>query len=169
MTAFLDQSNEWLERIAAIQATIALPDGVANVTTIQKAEPYLPSDVASAKCPFFINETSGGKTNFLAIGGIQWVETRVRMVLCVQRREQNTDLRLGIKETLYWRNAVFSTFAAHLQLGNSDQFPRLPYILEAPIVEWAAPYDPYEYGTAQYIALFFTVSVKEAFQLAIGQ
>jgi len=91
------------------------------------------------------------------------------MVLCVLRREQNTNLKLGIKQTLFWRNAVFTAFAAHLQLGNSVQFPRLPYILEAPIVEWAGPSDPYEYGSTQFIALFFTLSVKEAFQLTIGQ
>lgn len=168
---FQDQSNEWIERVAAIQETIALPGGAAYVTTIQSAEPYMPSDMSSAKCPFFINEVKDGPTNFLATGGLQWVETNVNMVLCVLRREQNTDLRLGIKQTLYWRNAVFSTFAAHLQLGSgpvNGTFPRLPYILEAPITKWAAPFEPYTYGAAQFITLQFNLRVREAFVLTIG-
>lgn len=170
--SLLDQSQQILERIAALQSTISLPNGTpVNVLDVQLAEPYLPSTVASAKAPFFINEADGGLTNFLVTGGLQRVETNINMVLCVQRRDQNTNLSLGIKQTLYWRNAVFITFGAHICLGNDPDggtYPRLPFVMEATITNWKAPYDSYTYQDTQWLTVQFNLKVIEAFSIPIA-
>ena len=160
----MSQGNEIAERIAEIQRTIVLSGGYPQ-STIQLAEAYQPSDVNSASLPFFINEVSGMGTNFLATGGLQFVETVFRMHLCVQRSEANTNLRDSLKMAMQWRDVVFIAFAKHLRLSDVSGNQDLNFILDARITTWDL--ESYSYGTSEYVALRFYLTVREAFPLTI--
>lgn len=162
----MSQGNQILERIAEIQRTIMLAGGYP-AGGIQMAEPYLPSDISSAVAPFFLNAVRGGDTNFMATGGLQFVDTKYEMTLAVQRKEANANMRDVNKETMRWRDVVFSTFAQHIRLSNSSGVQDLTFILDASIKRW----DVIElvYGKTSYIALSFDLQVREAFPLTITQ
>jgi len=111
----MSYTNQALERIAAIQITIGVPG--LGIPVVLQAEPYQPSDMSSVSCPFFVNEIAGGATDLPIADGEQYVETEIHMMLAVERRVANIDLKYGVKETLQWRDAVLAMFAQHIKLS----------------------------------------------------
>ncbi len=152
--------NDIMERIATIQKTVSITDGI-NTSTVKQAEAYQPSDISSVSCPFFINEIHGGRTEFMATGGLQYVDNNISMNLCVMRREAGTNLKNVVKQTEKWRDAVFIAFAQKLRLGND-----FPFIIDAYITSWDLI--EYTYGTTAFVALNFNLFVREAFTLTVA-
>lgn len=156
----MSQINEILERVAEIQLTISIPAG-PPITVVKKTFPYMPSDVSTAEAPFFVNELHGGPTDFTAVRGLQRVDDDIVMYLCLQRREQNTNLSLGTKETIAWRDAIFAAFAQKIRLSNPAGIVDKSFVLEARLKDW--DFVSYEYGTATWLALRHTLTVRELF------
>jgi hypothetical protein len=162
----MSQGNQIAERVAKIQSAIVLTGGYPS-SAIAKAEPYPPSDVSSAVCPFFINEIDGTGTSFLATGGLQFVDTDIRMHLCLSRREANMNLRDSINVALTWRDVVFEAFAKHLRLSDTPSGVQdLTFIIDASITNWSL--EEYQYGTTSFVGLMFNLKVREAFPLTIA-
>jgi hypothetical protein len=113
----MSQQNVILERIASIQLTVAVPG--AGIPIILASNPYQPSDANSINCPFWINELVLGlnPSDLPIADGLQYINTNIRMVLCVARKEAATDLQFVANETLLWRDAVFAMFALHIKLS----------------------------------------------------
>src|SRR5262245_57645355 len=112
----MSNTNRIVERIAQIQVLIEVPG--APRPNVILSEPYQPSDTNSAVCPFFINELHGGASDIPISAGQQYIEEDVWMVLCVRRKEANTNLKLTIQETVMWRDAVYAAFAQRIKLSN---------------------------------------------------
>lgn len=81
------------------------------------SNPYLPSDVSSLQCPFWINELRGGDSDLPISSGQQYRSTNISMNLCVVRREGETNLKYSDQLTAEWVDAVYSTFAQHVRLS----------------------------------------------------
>lgn len=155
--------NTMMERIASIQLGISIPDSRFGGGTqfVTSAFAYQPSKVNTALCPFFVNEMHGGPTNFLATGGLQWVQDDIKMYLCVQRKEAGTDLSMMVEEAERWRDAIFVAFAQKIRLGND-----LDFILDAVISEYDVI--DYDYGDVVYMSVYCKLTVREAFILTIA-
>lgn len=152
----MSQINTILERLATIQTAITITGG-----TIGNAYAYWPADPSSAMCPFFVNRVRGGPTQFQATGGMQSAETDIDMVLAVARQESDATFAQVQNHCYLWRDAVFTAMAQKLRLGND-----LSYILDAAITNWSIE-PQYEVGTGVYVALVFTLQVREWFPLTI--
>lgn len=111
----MSQLNDIVERIAAIQIGIEVP-GLGRPQVLA-SNPYQPSDVSSVQCPFWINEIRGGESDLPISGGNQYRTTNIDMLLAVQRRIGNVNLKYGVKETAEWVDAVYSAFARHIKLS----------------------------------------------------
>jgi hypothetical protein len=163
----MSQLNNILERIAAIQVNIEVAGALRPNVIL--SEPYLPSQTDSTNCPFFINEVHGGPSDIPISAGQQYITDQIDMFLCVRRREANTDLKLGTKETVLWRDAVYAAFAKRVKLSNpaDDNLPGnshvgLPYVVDARITSWEAPV-AYRYAEIEYIAFRFVLEVNEMY------
>jgi hypothetical protein len=171
MTIPTSQTNQIVERIAQIQVLIEVSDALRpNVILV---EPYQPSDTNSAVCPFFINEIHGGPSNLPISSGQQYIEEDIWMVLCVRRKEANTNLKLTLQETVNWRDAVYAAFANRVKLSNpaDDNTPGqshvgLPFVVDGSITSWDAI--DYIYGTNEYLALKFVLHCNEMFVTTIA-
>lgn len=166
------RTNEILERIAAIQITIEVTG--APRPNVLMAEPYQPSDTNSARCPFFINELHGGPARIPISAGQQYVEEDIHMVLCVRRKEAGTNLKLGVKEIVMWRDAVLAAFAQRVKLSNpaNDSLPGnshvgLSFVVDGEIKNWEAI--EYVYGANEYLALMFVFHVNEMYVTTINE
>lgn len=160
-----DQFDQIMLRIANIQITVEVP-GVSR-PNILAAEPYQPSDTNSIKMPFVINEAHGGPADIPISSGQQYVTTDIWMMFCLKRKEGMTNLKLGARETIMWRNAVLSTFAKRVKLSDPamDDVPGqahygLPFVLDAHITSWEAPVN-YVYAANEYLAIKFILRVNE--------
>lgn len=114
----MSQANQYLERIAAIQATIAVPG--LPIPMILQAEPYQPSDMSSVSAPFFVNGVSiaqGNPSDLPIANGQQYRTINLDMALAVARAEAGTDLKYTVSETLQWIDAVYAMFAKHIRLS----------------------------------------------------
>ena len=155
-------ANVVSEAVAALQRTIDL--GVSPTagfpTTVQAAYPYMQWDGNSLNCPFFVNNMTGGATDFLATGALQRVDEVVHMFLCLFPSEQGDNLEGNIEYALAWRDVVFAKFATALRLGG------IPSVLEAHIVAWDQL--NVEYGSGEFVALRFDLAVRETFPLPVG-
>lgn len=108
-------TNQALVRIANLQVTIGVP-GLPNPYVLQ-AEPYQPSDMSSVSCPFWVNEIRGGPADLPISSGMQYITTRINMMLAVARRDAAIDLKYNVETTLKWRDAVLAMFAQHIKLS----------------------------------------------------
>ncbi len=111
----MSQLNTVLERIADIQIGITVPG--LPIPYVLQAEPYQPSDMNSVACPFFVNEVRGGPSNLPITAGMQYRTMVVHMMLAVQRREADIDLKYGVENTAEWVDAVYAMFAQHVRLS----------------------------------------------------
>lgn len=168
----MSQANQIAVRLAEIQVNIEVV-GAPRPNVIM-AEPYLPSSTVSAVCPFFINEAHGGPADLPISSGQQYVTTSYWMMLCLRRFEANTNMKLGVEETLLWRDAVLAAFALRVKLSSpaDDLLPGnshvgLSFVLDAHIVAWEAPVN-YTYGENQYLALKFVLNVNEFYVTPIN-
>jgi hypothetical protein len=159
----VSQINDVLDRIAHIQVLIEVTG--APRPNVLSAEPYLPSDVASNYCPFFINEIHGGPSDIPISAGQQYLTDDVWMVLCVRRFEATTNLKLGEQEKLLWRDAVYAAFAQRVKLSDpandnvlGQSHVGLSYVLDAHIKSW----EPikYIYGVTPFLALKYILAVN---------
>lgn len=173
MTITGSQANQILVRLAQIQVLVEVPG--APRPNVILAEPYLPSDTNSAVCPFFINEAHGGPSDIPISSGQQYITTNYWMMLCLKRFEANTNMKLGVMETIQWRDAVFAAFAQRVKLSNPDDdatpgisHTGLDFVVDAHITSWEAPVN-YTYGANQYLALKFILSVNEMFVTTIDK
>ena len=155
--------NDICEAVATLQRTVSL--GIAATpqfpTTIQAAFPYMQWDGNALNCPFFVNDVTGGATDFAATGVLQQVESTVHMYLCLMPWEAGSTMEGNLEYALRWRDVVFAAFAAALRLGGG-----LPGVLEAHITSWDKV--KLEYGSGDFVALRFDLTVMEAFPLAVG-
>lgn len=154
--------NDILVAVAGIQKTIDLgiPATAGFPTSVQVAYPYMHWDATPQDCPFFMNGLKGGPTDFLATGVLQAVDTDIEMFLCILPWESGQTLEGNLEYVLRWRDAVFAAFAAAIRLGN------LPPILIAKITAWDMQH--LEYGSGDFAALKFVLSIREAFPLTVG-
>jgi len=160
--------NDTLERIAAIQETIIASE--APRSTIGLAEPYMPSQVLSANCPFFINELTDGNSDIPISTGQQFLSITVPMVLCVARKEASTNLRLGVDTTARWLTTVYETFGRHIRLSDpepdsSENLGPLQFLVDAVIKKWSA--GTYSYGDAEFLSIKFTLVVRMMYPTTI--
>lgn len=148
-----------LEYIATIQLGVTLPDGKKP----KQAYAYVPADPSSADCPFFVNIVSGGTTEISGLGQ-QQVSTTILMKFCVARLESDSNVIALQKNVYQWRDAVLSTFAQKIRLGND-----LNFILDAYINRWSIAEDTLtEQGTTKFACLTFSLIVAEWFPQTIG-
>ncbi len=163
--------NDILVRIAQIQVTVEVPG--ARRPNVIKAEPYEPSNTNSSDCPFFINELHGGTSELPISAGMQYQTDQIWMVLCVRRAEASTNLKLGLQETVLWRDAVYAAFSERVKLSNpaDDNTPGqshvgLPFVLDCYIRNWEAI--QYTYVDTDYLALKFILMVNEFYVTPIA-
>jgi hypothetical protein len=154
--------NDILVAVAGIQSDISLgiPATAGFPTSVQMAYPYMRWDANPQECPFFMNGVKGGPTDFMATGVLQQVDTDVEMFLCIMPWESGQSLEGNLEYVLRWRDVVLAAFAAALRLGS------LPPVLIATITEWDLQH--LEYGSGDFAALKFVLSVREAFPLTVG-
>ena len=155
----MSQLNQILERLATIQETITI--GSAPGETVGKAYPYMPANPPASECPFTVNEIGGGPADLSAVSGLQAVTDRITMHLCLSPWELDVSTEATMEEICNWRDAVFSTFAGKVRLGND-----LAYILTAIITAWDI--EKIQLGTTWFGALKFTLTVKELYKQTIA-
>lgn len=171
-TVLTDQFDQIMLRIANIQIAINVPgEPRPNVLL---AEPYQPSDTNSIYCPFFINEAHGGPTDIPISSGQQYATTEIWMMLCLKRKEAMTNLKLGARETIMWRNSILAAFANRVKLSNPEDDATgqahygLPFVLDAHITSWEAPVN-YVYAANEYLAIKHVLRVNELFVTTIDE
>ena len=157
-----------MKRIAAIQMTITVP-GVDR-PAIMQAEPFMPSTSASQLCPFFVNRVHRGSSDIGAAGfspqagtGLQARDDSIDMILCVEREDGNVDIKFGAWDTILWVDAVYAAFAKHLKLSDpATQAVDMPEVTDAKIKGWEFQ-DNYDLNNATYMAIIFTMTVREKY------
>ena len=154
--------NDILVAVAGIQKgiTLGIPATAGFPTSVQAAYPYMRWDGSPQECPFFMNGVKGGPTSFMATGVLQQVDTDIEMFLCILPWESGQTLEGNLEYVLRWRDAVFTAFAQALRLGS------LPPVLIATVTAWDLQH--LEYGSGDFAALKFVLSVREAFPLTVG-
>ena len=152
-------------RIAAIQMTISVAG--MDRPNVVLAEPFQPSTTSRTLCPFFINElrrgisdVGAGSTAPMAGTGQIARDSEFGMVLCVEGRDGNIDLKFGIWDTALWVDAVYVMFAKHIKLSNPvGGAIDLPTVVDAKIKAWQLT--NYQYGDMEYLAIDFKLAVRE--------
>ena len=157
-----------MNRIAAIQLTITVTG--MDRPAVKYASPFMPATSAAEMCPFFVNRPHNGKSDIGAAGnsppagtGLQSRDDQIDMILCVERRDGNVDIKFGAWDTALWVDAVYATFAQHLKLSNpATSGVDMPEVVDAKIKSWELN-DSYELNNAVYMALVFSMTVRERY------
>lgn len=116
----MSQTNDWSVRIIDIAMTIVVVP--AARPTILRGDPYQPSDVSSASCPFFILEDAGNDLGLPVGDGAQRRMTGVNLVLCLNRRESQIDLKYNVQLAKLWQDVIPAMFAQHVRLSDPARF-----------------------------------------------
>lgn len=154
----MSQLNQVRERVSAIQTGISVP----GVGPVQAAYAYLPANLPAANCPFFVNEIArGGASDLTATGGLQRVDTTLRMHLAVTFAEGDASQELADQQVSYWRDAVYAAFAAKLRLGGD-----LPFVLQALITSWDL--ERLTLGSSEFLGLYFDLTVREMYSVTVA-
>lgn len=153
----MSQLNQILEYMATLQQTITIPG-----EQVTAAYAYLPSDPASANCPFFVNEVDFGPVEFLAVRGFQRVVDIVNMHLCVSRFEADATLEYNVQNLALWRDAVIAKFAGAVRFANT-----FPFITEAYIDRWSGLVK-LDYGSTSFLAMTYRLHIEEQFLLTVN-
>jgi hypothetical protein len=144
------------EACAGIQRTIVSAEG----KPVRDVLPYPQWDAAPVGLPVFVNLVKGGPTEFFAAGGVQTISGLVHMILLLQPNQSGTSLAANQKYVLSWPDAVWTAFAAHLQLGIPD------VVRDAYPSGWEN--EILEYGAKEYQGLRFQLSVRCNLIVPIG-
>lgn len=154
------RTNLILERIAAIQASIAL-DGLGS---IQVAYAYALSDVPNANVPFVVNIIQPSQIPHFS-PGLVWPEDEIDMYFCLQRVEGDVLLQQNIMQAARWRDEIIAKFAAHTRLSPPDApgVPDFDFIVDAYLTQWQGLPFKAQVGTAEYLTHLFRLKVREYF------
>lgn len=155
------------QRLVAIQMTITVVG--MDRPLVAQAEPFTPSTVSSALCPFFVNVLKQGISDIGAAGGDppsgtgqQARDSEYDMILCVERREGNADLKWGIWDTALWVDAVYAAFAMHLKLSHPTTWAiDIPSVVDAKIKAWK--FGEVNMNDLVFLAITFSLAVRERY------
>jgi hypothetical protein len=162
---FMSQINSIVERIAELELLVTVTG--APRPYVLSADPYQPSDATSLRCPFWINEIHLAPAEFLTTGGLEQRKTTVIMNLCIERREGNVNLKYGMKDTVLWSDAAFTLFGGYTRLSHPTTHVKdIPSVIDA-VIKNCKPVQ-YEYGSASFLALAFTMEVIENFSVTVN-
>ncbi len=113
-------TNDWTVRIVDIAVTISVT-GQPNPYVL-KVDPYQPSDVSSNDCPFFLLEDGGADLGLPVGDGAQRRQTVMNLMLCLNRREAETDLKYSVQTAKAWQDAIPAMFAQHVRLSDPARY-----------------------------------------------
>ena len=147
-----------IQAMVGIEKGVTIPDAQYQ-GTIQNAYDYIPSQLPSSECPFFINDCRGGAVEYAKAGGLMFVNNTIFTVLCVQRREASTNVSDVIREAIKWRTAVLDCFASAVTLHG------MVNVIDVQITKWDMV--NYPISDMEYISLLFEVMVREQFVAAV--
>jgi len=154
-------------RLTEIQMTISVPG--MDRPSILNADPFQSSTVSSALCPFFINQLTQGISDIGAAGGSppsgtgqQARDSQFDMILCVERKDGNVDLKWGVWDTALWVDVVYAAFALHLRLSSpATNLMDIPSVVDAKIKAWKL--DEVEMQDTTFLAIIFNMAVRERY------
>ncbi len=144
------------QAVSEIQGAIVTDDGAS----VAIAYTYPQWNVPPAALPFFVNLFRGGPTDFSAIGGLQHIEGTMEMWLGLQPKTAGSSLAANQEYVLSWPPAVWTAFAAHVQLGNPD------LVRESYIKKWDNVI--FQYGVQEYYGLRFDLWISAQLITPIG-